>query len=422
MSEEPLPAVRPLEMVPTQHEGNPVVLMRDAEGISENVLVLPIPAFYVISCLNGQTKASDIQGAFEKQFGQPLRDEDLQAILDQLDSNHMLLTERYEEMRRLAEKEYDDLPARLPRHAGQAYPDAPEALKATFDAFFTLDGGPGAIADEDRGNGLPAQLRRPDMAGLVLPHIDPRCGGPCASWALKALAGAKCPDVFVIFGTSHTPLPNAFSVDDKPFDTPLGAIPCDTEFIERLRESYGAERLDGGKLAQRNEHSIEFQAVFLHALYGDPPPFTIVPILCGSFNEMIESGESPESNAEITEFCQAVRQAAEASGKRVCYVAGADLAHMGRKFGDEEGLSDELIQSTREKDLAMLEYVERLDREAFFQNLQAEGDARKVCGLPPMYAMLACMNAREGKLLKYDYNLEPATQSLVSFCAMAFYA
>ena len=69
----------------------------------------------------------------------------------------------------------------------------------------------------------------------------------------------------------------------------------------------------------------------------------------------------------------------------------------------------------------MLEPVAQMDAEGLFRYQVAEKDARKVCGLPPIYAMLQCMRAEYGELIKYDYHLEPATESMVSFCAMAFY-
>ncbi|MCX7015487.1 MAG: AmmeMemoRadiSam system protein B, partial [Candidatus Sumerlaeota bacterium] len=265
-----------------------------------------------------------------------------------------------------------------------------------------------------------AAAPRRRMAGLVLPHMDPRCAGVCASWGLKALAEAEPPELLIVFGTSHQPLPNLFSASDKDFATPLGIVHCDKGFVARLRGRLGAERL-AGELVHKGEHSIEFQAVYLHALYGEPAPFQIVPILCGSFQEFIANGRSPSENAEFAEFRRALRETAEESGKRVCYVAGADLAHMGRKFGDEDGLSDKMIHSVRERDLEMLGRLERLDAEGFFRFIHKEGDERKVCGLPPMYAMMRCMAAGEGKLLKYDFSVEPPTQSMVSFCSMAFY-
>ena len=412
MRDRPLPPLRPLEAFPAEHHGETVIVLRDPEGISDGALTLPLPAYFIVSCFDGSATPAVIQATLQSQFGLRIRTQDIESLARQMDEHFLLQTEKYAARRRQVENEYAALPARPAIHAGQAYPASPEALKAVFEAFFALEGGAGPL------DGLSGHRR---VAGLILPHMDPRCSGACASWALKALSEAQKPELFLIFGTAHQPLPGLFSVSDKDFETPLGVVPCDKQFVAQLRQTFGAERLTG-ELVHKNEHSIEFQVVYLHALYGAPPAFQIVPILCGSFQKMISAGRSPAENPELVEFCGAVRRMAQASGKRVCCVAAADLAHVGHKFGDEQGLSDELIDSVRRRDLEMLGHVERLDREAFFRNLQAEGDERKVCGLPPMYAMMSCIDPREGKLLRYDYNIDPQTQSLVSFCSMAFYA
>lgn len=411
---EPLPALRPVEMIPTKHEGRVVVVVRDPEGVCEGMIVLPLPAYFIASCFDGASRLSDVQAAFQRQFGQTIKDDDILSLNRQLDEHGLLLTSKYFARKKALEDEYEALPARPATHAGQAYPDDPEALKATFEAYFTLEGGAGAL-DGSRGQGTR------EVAGIVLPHIDPRCGGRCASWGLKALAESPRPDVFVIFGTSHQPMPELFSVSEKDFQTPLGQVSVDKEFIQQLRRNWRKGRFSGSPLVHKSEHSIEFQVMFLHALYGEPAPFTIVPILCSSLHEFMEQPERLRSDEDIAQFCDAVKRAAAASGKRVCYVAGADLSHMGRKFGDEFGLSDELIERTKKHDLQALEAAARLDFEGFFGSIACDGDSYKVCGTPPMHAMMRCMEATEGRLLNYDLNLEASTDSMVSFCSMVFY-
>jgi hypothetical protein len=49
----------------------------------------------------------------------------------------------------------------------------------------------------------------------------------------------------------------------------------------------------------------------------------------------------------------------------------------------------------------------------------ADGDRRKICGLPPIYTMLSVIEADSGRLLKYQYFPDPA--GTVSFASMAFY-
>ena len=414
---EPLAPLRAVEVIPTKHEGQTVMVLRDPEGICDGLIVLPLPAFYIAASFDGASRIADIQASFQQQFGQLVKAEDIVALNRQLDERALLLSPRYFEQRRKMEEEYEALPIRPVSHAGEAYPDEPEALKAVFREYFTSEGGAGALPD---GRADAPHANR-EIAGLVLPHIDPRCGGRCASWALKELAQARPVDTFVILGTSHHALPELFSVSDKDFATPLGTVEVDREFVKALRSHWPAGRFSGGALIHKNEHSIEFQVMFLHALYGDERPFRIVPILCGSLHEFMEAPDQLTRSQDLEDFCAAIEKTVASSGKRICFVAGADLAHMGRKFGDEFGLSDELLARTKSHDLAALDCAAKLDASAFFESIARNGDEYKICGLPPIYAMLRCMKASQGKMLRYDYNLEAATDSMVSFCSMAFY-
>ncbi len=409
----PLPPLRHLDIFPAEQDGQQVVVLRDPSGIFDEMIALPIPAFYIVSCFDGVNGIPEVQAAFREQFGQQVRAEDIEGLVERLDGYRLLQSPRFEEKRKELEAEYATRTLRPACHAGEAYPDSPDALRAAFDAYFTLEGGAG------KPGGIQTDRQ---IAGLVLPHMDPRCSGACASWGLKALAESPTPDVCVILGTAHQPIPHQYSLSAKDYDTPLGPIVCDMEFVEGLRKEFAAERMDGGELVHKAEHSIEFQAMFLRALYHDRPDVPkIAPILCGSFHEMVEDGKSPSESAEASDFWQAMRQTVADSGKSVCYIAGADLAHMGRKFGDEQGVSDDLIASVRKRDLEMLGFLEQGDAEGFFRHIESEKDSRKICGMPPMYTMMQCMGGAQGELLRYDYNIEPATDSMVSFCSMAFY-
>ena len=48
------------------------------------------------------------------------------------------------------------------------------------------------------------------------------------------------------------------------------------------------------------EHSIEFQVLFLQAIYG--PDIQILPVLCGSFARSIYRGGSPEDDEGVKRF------------------------------------------------------------------------------------------------------------------------
>ncbi|NVL68025.1 MEMO1 family protein, partial [Escherichia coli] len=80
----------------------------------------------------------------------------------------------------------------------------------------------------------------------------------------------------------------------------------------------------------KREHSLEFQAVFLRHLLGNRPA-RIIPILAG-LGEQQSNGASPKHSRAVERFLGAVRKVVDA--KRAVVIAGADLAHVGPRFGD----------------------------------------------------------------------------------------
>jgi AmmeMemoRadiSam system protein B len=123
----------------------------------------------------------------------------------------------------------------------------------------------------------------------------------------------------------------------------------------------------------------------------------------------------------IRQFIDALKVSVSSWGEEVCYIASADLSHMGHQFGDQEGVREYDLRVLTEEDHEMLEYVERVDGEGFFSSILKERDRRRICGLPPIYAMLKVLEAKEGKLIKYGQAYTRETQSVVSFASLAFY-
>src|SRR5207247_2694204 len=85
----------------------------------------------------------------------------------------------------------------------------------------------------------------------------------------------------------------------------------------------------------------------------------------------------------VARFLDALGETVVASGRRVAFVAGADLAHVGPRFGDAEPVSPEEAARLAGADRAMLETVTAGDADAFFADVARDGDARRVCGLSP---------------------------------------
>src|SRR6185295_913541 len=165
----------------------------------------------------------------------------------------------------------------------------------------------------------------------------------------------------------------------------------------------------------RSEHSAEFQAVFLkHA--RPQAPFTVLPILCSAFEQWCGAA-SPSTAPEVEDVLGAIREAA--AGRRVCYVAGVDFAHVGPVFGDEVEINQELIQWMMAGDTRGLQTIAEGNAESFWNSVVSDGNKRHVCGLSATYAALRLLGDSEGKVLKYGFAPDPGG-GLVSFASVAF--
>jgi len=172
--------------------------------------------------------------------------------------------------------------------------------------------------------------------------------------------------------------------------------------------------------AHRHEHSIEFQVTFLQYLLGTTREFQIVPVLVGSFQPFIEEGASPDDSPEVEAMVAALRAAAKKAGP-VCYVSGADLAHVGRQFGDPWLLDQDRLDEQSQDDHKLLERACQGDAARFFDHVARQDDRRRICGLAPTYTMLELLGPARGELLKYDQAVADDRSECVSFASVAFF-
>ncbi len=403
----PLPKFRPLDIFPLEHEGKTVFVVHDNEGVNENRLILPPIAFVVGSMLDGTVGLAELQDRIAERFrGTKVPLQDLENIVHDLDEHFLLESERLTERRREMREEYRRTPHRPAKFAGHSYANVAVDLSIELDGYFSGENGAGLPQDDSPKN---------ELRAIFAPHIDFPRGGWCYTHAYREVAERSVADLYVILGVAHISPQNPLVVSSKSYETPLGLAETDREMVEVLRQKFPSSFDD--EIVHRNEHSAEFQSVFLrHARRGSE--FTVLPILCSAF-EMHCGDGSPSTAARIEEFLLGLRELLSASGKKVCLVAGVDYAHVGPRFGDAVKLDGTLVKWMTEEDRKSLEFVTRGDAEGFWQSVVADGNRRHVCGLSATYATLRLLGAAEGKLLRYGYAPDPAG-GYVSFAAAAF--
>jgi AmmeMemoRadiSam system protein B len=260
----------------------------------------------------------------------------------------------------------------------------------------------------------------PSFRAALVPHIDYGRGGTTYAWVFKKIVERTAASLFVIIGTSHFSR-HRFTLTRKHFRTPLGVAPTDPAYIDRLAACYGEGLFDDELMAHLPERSIELEIVFLQYLYPDRP-FRIVPLVVGSFQDTVASGRAPVELEDVGRMVATLRGAERRTPEPICYLISGDLVHLGPRFGDRRDVHAAQLAHSKRQDDALLGLACRADAGGYFRLVAAEGDARRVCGLPPTYTALEALRPRAGKLLHCYQWVDPSGFESVSFAGMACFS
>ena len=402
------PRLRPVEtiLVPDERYGQAVVL-RDTEGVTHKVASVPGPLLPVLARFTGALTVEQIAAEATAEMGIAVPVAVVRRLVRDLDDALFLESPRYQAERSRVEAEFVRSPIRQATHAGGAYHADPAKLKA----YLTHDCLGSAGRKEKNG-----QVR-----GLVAPHIDPWRGkrGYGHAYGLLLAGLREEVDTFVLLGTSHAPMREPFALCRKTFATPLGEVEVDEEAIDAIAARAPFDPFTD-VFNHKREHSLEFQAVFVKHLMGDRP-VRIIPILCG-MGESQRTGLCPQDDPRSESFLNAVQEVVERHADRAVVIAGADLAHVGPRFGDPTPYDAQQRKRLERTDRASLELAASQAHRDFFFHVQGDLDSRRVCGLGPIYALLRALpDGCQGRLEHYEQTIDPQEGSIVSHAAMAFY-
>ena len=78
------------------------------------------------------------------------------------------------------------------------------------------------------------------------------------------------------------------------------------------------------------------------------------------------------------------------------------------------------MESIKAADREMLEQVEKVDAQGFFDYVKREQDRRRICGFSPIYTMLRTMNARTGRVVAHDHGDMDELGSVCSYASVVF--
>ncbi|MBS1830580.1 MAG: AmmeMemoRadiSam system protein B [Acidobacteria bacterium] len=391
-----------LDFMPSPVEDRPGLLIRDPFQYSEVTLIVPPVLVECLEYFDGERSEEDLRAALFQITGD-LRVGELQShLMESLAQSGFLEDETYAELRDAREKGFAESPERYAAHVGSAYPDDVRELRETMERYC------------HGGSPAPASL-----VGVAAPHVSPEGGWLSYRAAYAGLRREDYADrTFVILGTSHYGEPEKYGLTRKTWSTPWGTARPATELIEELAEKApGAVNMEDYCIAF--EHSVEFQVVFLQYLFG--PDIRILPVLCGAFAKSIYVGGMPEEDENVNRFMGTLGEIGAREGNKLLWVLGVDMAHMGRRYGDNlTAMADSgEMAVVAGRDRLRIDAINAGDAKGYWDLVQERRDDLKWCGSSPFYTFLRAMPGLKGKLERYEqWNIDP--QSVVSFAGMQF--
>jgi AmmeMemoRadiSam system protein B len=399
------PAVRALDVQrATQGRARGIVLT-DRLGLSEPTF-LPEALLPIVGRCDGTKTLAEIRRLASHQVGEDVPLAFVEDLVRQLDERLLLVGERFAAAVAAAAAAFAAAGVRPARHAGSAgYPAEPEALRAALAALV----GPTT-------NGAPRAVR--EMRGLVAPHIDLARGAAGYAAAYARLAAAPPADLYVVFGTGHAGPGAPVTGLALDWETPLGRTATDRGFVAAVHDAIGAAN-PADVLHHRDEHSLEFQVLFLQHLHErcfGGRPFEVACFLCGALPSA--SGD-PLAEAWCQRLLAAFRGAERAAKKRVCWIAGADLAHIGPFFGDDAPVGDARLATLAAAERERLALLQRGAPGAFHAAVDCAQNPDRVCSAPAI-TLCAELAGGNGELLHYGQARADDGSQCVSYCAMAF--
>ena len=388
-----------LDFMPSPVEDRPGLLIRDSFQYSGVTLIVPPLLVHGLEFFDGLRTELDLHAELARLTGQLDMGSAARHLVEALSKAGFLEDETYARMKEGRQAAFTESPVREAAHAGSAYPDELGPLQKVMRKY--LDG---------------TEERQANLLGIAAPHVSPEGGWKSYRSAYQGLMPELKERTFVVLGTSHYGQLEKFGLTRKPFRTPLGDTRVDLGLVDELSSQPAALMED---YCHAVEHSIEFQVLFLQSIYG--PDIKVLPVLCGSFGRSIYEGGQPEDDEGVRRFLGTLGEIAAREEKRLFWVLGVDMAHMGARYGDEfpaHAGRDEMC-TVETRDAHRIERMNAGDARGFWDLVKENQDDLKWCGSSPIYTFLKAVPQARGSLRRYEqWNIDE--RSVVSFAGVTF--
>ncbi len=239
-----------------------------------------------------------------------------------------------------------------------------------------------------------------DVIALILPHAGYQFSGQTAASGLKT-TNKKYKRVVIIGPTHYVHMEEMLSVPRVThYETPLGQIPLDVEFIDKLLEYSVFQNM---QQAHKYEHSVQIEIPLLQHSQGD---FELVPIVAGtcSLEAINKAGTILRSLVD----------------DQTLVIASSDFVHYGPNYGYMP-FRKNIPEQIEELDMGAYEYIGNLDSKGFLEYKRRTGAT--ICGYVPIAILLSMLDKPvKAELIKYTTSGELTGDftNSVSYLSAAF--
>jgi AmmeMemoRadiSam system protein B len=394
--------------MPSPSPEHPGLFIRDPYHFSDAMLVIPPPLVECLRCFDGDHTELDLKAALVRITGDLEVGRLPQHLMDTLSAAGFLEDATFAAMEQARKQAFAEAPLREAAHAGSAYPDDPAEMRVRMAQW--MDPGSSASPRMPAVDG--------NLIGIAAPHVSPAGGWQSYRDAYRLIGAEHRGKTFVILATSHYGEPETFGLTRKTFRTPLGDTPTDTPLVDWLA-SRGGSGVRMEDYCHSFEHTVELQVIFLQHLLG--ADIKILPVLVGSFARSIYRDGNPEDDDKVKTFLDALGELREREGKKLFFVLGVDMAHMGARYQDEFSATagEGAMRAVEARDADRIARINAMDAPGFWDLVREQQDDLKWCGSSPFYTFLKTVPQARGELLRYEqWNIDK--HSVVSFAGMAF--
>jgi hypothetical protein len=417
--------------MPIQHNGQQAIGLRDAQMISEQMVVTGPLAQFLLGHMDGQTPIDDIvakgrqqaqQQNVPDQAVQQITEDPLKTLIGQLDAAGMLEGPRFDEMLATLRTEFDSTDVLPPsataevadalakQDLGEGFESASDEVKQeagsrkmaeTFDQMIekTLEN-----AEDPSWDALPR--------AVFVPQMDYQRGWLNYAAVYGRMRVCDPPKRVVIIGSNNFGRGAGVVGCDKGFASPLGACLLDEPFLETVKSALGpdgAEKLLANKYDHEREGSIEMQIPWLRHVFADRETGEAPRVCAFLVHDYLRNNGEPYDDTGLgaESFIDALKTAIMQSDGDTLVICAAELAHVGPAFGDQvrlvkdEPQADEFRQKTVEQDRNLLQTFAQGKSDEMLNQLAWSQNAPRWSSVGPMIVTHSAVGGGEVTLLNY---------------------